>query len=564
MKTLSLPIEVVALVAVAAALAFLAWRAAADFARKETTRGILQSICAVMGLLFVGFTYWTQHLPLLRGSMWTVRDALVRSGAIATGVLFLVGTVVALLPWGLDRLERGPFAAYVAARHVRAKKSGFLTLISALSIFAVAIASFSLSGAISVMGGFSADLKRKILGNNAHIVVDTTSQSPWGDYEATLASVKAVPGVVAATPIVQGEVMASSASNLAGVIVHGIDPATIGDVIDLRKNIEAPVKVEDKLAYLANPELLRHIPADEVIGIGPGGEEYTKGPDLAPLAGEDLDPVVASVFAAPVLRPGLVIGRELAKTLHVYVGDEVTLVSPLGDLGPMGVMPKTRKFRIAGIFYSGMYEYDATHVYTTIDEAQSYFAAAGKISAIDVKVDDAENADRLTPAVTAAVGRPELRVRDWREMNKNLFSALKLERIATFLILSIEIIVASFCIVCTLLLMMTEKAKEIAILKALGATDGTILRTFMTEGIIIGGIGTVLGVSTGVAMCAGLSWFGLRLDPDVYYIDRLPINVSASDYLAVTLAALLICTVATIFPAKQAAALRPVDGLRYE
>ena len=132
--------------------------------------------------------------------------------------------------------------------------------------------------------------------------------------------------------------------------------------------------------------------------------------------------------------------------------------------------------------------------------------------------------------MVAAVDRPELVVRDWREINKNLFSALKLERIATFLILSIEIIVASFCIVCTLLLMMTEKSKEIAILKALGATDGAILRTFMTEGMIIGGIGTILGVSTGLALCTGLSWFGLRLDPDVYYIDRLPINVSALDY----------------------------------
>ena len=150
-----------------------------------------------------------------------------------------------------------------------------------------------------------------------------------------------------------------------------------------------------------------------------------------------------------------------------------------------------------------MYEYDATHVYTTLEEAQSYFATPGQISAIEVKVDDAENADRMTPAVIAAVARPELRVRDWREINKNLFSALKLERIATFLILSIEIIVASFCIVCTLLLMMTEKSKEIAILKALGATDGAILRTFMTEGIIIGGIGTVLGVSTGVAHVHG-------------------------------------------------------------
>ena len=268
----------------------------------------------------------------------------MRSAAIATGVLFLVGTVVALLPWALDRLERGPFATYVAARHVRAKKSGFLTLISGLSIFAVALASFSLSSAISVMGGFSADLKRKILGNTAHIVVDQTSQAPWSDFETALARVRAVPGVAAATPVAQGEVMIPSTSNLAGVIVQGIDPRTIGSVIDLRKNIEAPVNVADKLAFLEDPEKLRSIPADEVIGIGPGGEEYTKGPELPPL-GDDLDPTVRRALDAPPLRPGLVIGRELAKTLHVYVGDDVTLVSPLGDLGPIGVMPKTRKFR---------------------------------------------------------------------------------------------------------------------------------------------------------------------------------------------------------------------------
>lgn len=563
MKPLPLPALAAGLAAIIAAMGFLAWRARVDFKRRENTRAGLESAGGVLGAVFLGLAYWTQRLPNLRGAAWTLKDMLVRAGTILAGVLFLVGTVVALLPWALDVLERRSFSSYIAARHVRAKKSGFLTLISGLSIFAVALGSFSLSGAISVMGGFSSDLKRKILGNNAHIVVDTASQSSWSDYAPVLERVRAIPGVVAATPVVQGEVMASSASNLAGVVVHGIDPATIGDVIDLRKNIEAPVKVDDKLAYLENPELLRHIPQDEVIGIGSGGEEYLKGPDLPPL-GDDLDPTVRAAVEAPPLRPGLVVGRELAKTLHIYVGDEITLVSPLGDLGPMGVMPKTRKFRIAGIFYSGMYEYDATHVYTTLAEAADYFGAPNQITTIEIKVDDAESADRLTPAVIAAVDRPALVVRDWREINKNLFSALKLERIATFLILSIEIIVASFCIVSTLLLMMAEKSKEIAILKALGATDGAILRTFMTEGMIIGGIGTMLGVSTGLALCTGLSWFGLRLDPDVYYIDRLPINVSALDYGIVTLAALTICTIATIFPAKQASQLRPVDGLRYE
>jgi lipoprotein-releasing system permease protein len=562
-KPLPLSALAAGLAAIIAAMGFLAWRARVDFKRRESTRAALESAGGVLGAVFLGLAYWTQRLPNLRGAAWTLKDMLVRAGTILAGVLFLVGTVVALLPWALDVLERRSFSSYIAARHVRAKKSGFLTLISGLSIFAVALGSFSLSGAISVMGGFSSDLKRKILGNNAHIVVDTASQSSWSDYEPVLERVRAIPGVVAATPVVQGEVMASSASNLAGVVVHGIDPATIGDVIDLRKNIEAPVKVDDKLAYLENPELLRQIPQDEVIGIGSGGEEYLKGPDLPPL-GDDLDPTVRAAVEAPPLRPGLVVGRELAKTLHIYVGDEITLVSPLGDLGPMGVMPKTRKFRIAGIFYSGMYEYDATHVYTTLAEAADYFGAPNQITTIEIKVDDAESADRLTPAVVAAVDRPALVVRDWREINKNLFSALKLERIATFLILSIEIIVASFCIVSTLLLMMAEKSKEIAILKALGATDGAILRTFMTEGMIIGGIGTMLGVSTGLALCTGLSWFGLRLDPDVYYIDRLPINVSALDYGIVTLAALTICTIATIFPAKQASQLRPVDGLRYE
>jgi lipoprotein-releasing system permease protein len=563
MKTLSLPAIAAGFLAVAAAIAFVAWRATVDFRRHHKARGILQTIGAALGIAFVLLTRWTAHLPVLRGASGTLRDALVRSASILTGVLFLVATVAALVPWALDQLERGPFSAYVAARHVRSKKSGFLTLISVLSIFAVALGSFCLSGAISVMGGFSADLKRKILGNNAHIIVDKTSQAPWDDYGPLLDRVRSVRGVVGVTPRVQGELMVSSAYNLAGVIVHGIDTPTIGDVIDLRKNIEAPAKAEDKLTYLESPELLQHIPSDEVIGVGPGGEEYSKGPELPPLE-DDLDPAVAAAVLAPRIWPGLVVGRELAKTLHVYVGDEVTLVSPLGDLGPMGVMPKTRKYRIAAIFYSAMYEYDATHVYMTLQEAQSYFGMPGRITAIDVKVEDAENADRLTPAVEAAVARPDLRVRDWREMNKNLFSALKLERIATFIILSIEIIVASFCIVCTLLLMMAEKTKEIAILKALGATDGTILRTFVIEGVIIGGIGTVLGVSTALALCTGFSWIGLRLDPDVYYIDRLPINVSAWDYTAVTVAALTICAIATIFPARQAAQLRPVDGLRYE
>jgi lipoprotein-releasing system permease protein len=225
-------------------------------------------------------------------------------------------------------------------------------------------------------------------------------------------------------------------------------------------------------------------------------------------------------------------------------------------------MPRTKKFRVAAIFYSGMYEYDATYVYTMMDVAQDYFQTPGKINAIEIKVDDAERADIGTPAVTTATARADLRIRDWREINKNLFSALKLERFATFIILSLAIMVASFCIICTLLLMVTEKGKEIAILKAIGATDGSILRTFIIEGMIIGGIGMFFGVVTSLAFCTGVKWFWLLLDPEVYYIDKLPISVNPGDFLAVAAAALTICALSTLYPAYAASRLRPVDGLR--
>jgi lipoprotein-releasing system permease protein len=490
--------------------------------------------------------------------MFKIKDEVVRYGAAATAVLFVVLAMIALMPWVFDRLEGRSFRAFVAMRHVRASKSGFLTVISILSICGVALSSCALCGVTSVMGGFGQDLKRKILGNNAHITIDTSAVGGFKDWEDVLTNVRNAPAVVAATPVVRGECMASSSSNTSGALVRGIDPESIGNVIDLVKNIEV-----GRFAYLEHPDMLTQLSPDEVIGLGPGGEPYLKGPDLS-FDGTDLDPEVKKALKGPPVYPGLVVGREFAKTLHAYVGDEITLVSPLGDLGPMGILPRSRKFRVAAIFYSGMYEYDATHVYMTMQGAQTLFSTGESISAIEVKMLDAERASELRAPVEAAVAREDLRVRDWRELNKNLFSALKLEKIATFIILSIAILVASFCIVCTLLLMVTEKGKEIAILKAIGATDQSILHIFITEGVIIGAIGTVLGVVTGLVLCLSLSIYGVRLDPEVYYIDRLPVAVNPSDYLAVALAAVLICTISTLYPARAASVLRPVEGLRYE
>ncbi|HTM43367.1 MAG TPA: FtsX-like permease family protein [Polyangiaceae bacterium] len=519
-------------------------------------RVLLMSMTGFSLLAAVVLGWWALSLPEPRGSYFVLWHQFIRVGAALFATSFVVGAMALALPAVLDLLERQGFAQYVAARHVRAGKSGFLTVISVLSIAGVGVSSFALCAVVSIMGGFGADLKRKILGNSAHISVDSERVAGLEGWDDLLDRIRLAPGVRAATPMVTGEAMASSESNTAGVIVRGIDPETIGTVIELLQNIEV-----GKFEYLTDPKKLLDLPPDEEIGLGPGGMRYLHGPKALRLA--DVDPTVEQALAPEDTYPGLILGRELARSLRVYVGDEVTLVAPLGDLGPMGVMPRTRKFRVAAIFYSGMYEYDSSHAYMTLEGAQDFFDLTGNVTSIDIKVDNPEKVAAVRPAIERAAGQG-LRVRDWMERNKSLFSALKLEKIATFIILSLAIAVASFCIICTLLLMVTEKSKEIAILKSMGASDRAVLRVFVIEGLIIGGIGTVFGVITGLTTCLGLQEFGVRLDPEVYYVDRLPINVDPIEYLMVAGAALAITVLATLYPALAASRLRPVDGIRYE
>ncbi len=563
-----------------AVLAFTVLLAVRGMRRLATSvaRAVLLWVGAALGPVFAVLATLSARLPDGRSAPFRLSQELIRIGALVSAVLFLLAILSALLPMALDALERRSFTSFVGARHVRATKSGFLTVISVLSMLGVGVSSCALCSVTSIMGGFGHDLKRKILGNNAHVVVDSTRTGGFGDWEPKLDAVRIALASQggAATPVVAGEAMGSSSSNTAGVLVRGIDINSIGQVIDIRDNLEV-----GQLEYLATPEKLVELPATEAIGRGPDGEPYLKGPDIRVPSGGD---TTVSDYLKRQLKvyPGILVGRELAKSLHVLVGDEITLLSPIGELGPSGVMPKARRFRVAGIFYSGMYEYDASHAYVLIDVAQEFFGLDNRITHIDVRIPDPERVEEseplvgtaIAPFVEAAKAETEvtdlvkadraLRVRDWKVMNKNLFSALALEKIATFIILSIAIAVASFCIVCTLLLMVTEKGKEIAILKALGASDSAIMRIFVLEGVIIGAIGTVFGVGTALAACTGLSWFGVRLDPDVYYIDRLPVNVNGADYALVALAAMVICTLSTLYPASTASKLSPVDGLRYE
>jgi lipoprotein-releasing system permease protein len=523
-------------------------------------RGALGAFAVNSLLGLIAYGGWALVLPVAHGSYFVLWHQLVRVTAAFCGTGLVFFLTLLLIPWALNGFENRGFVAHIAGRHVRAHKSGFLTVISFLSIAGVLLSSLALCVVVSIMGGFGADLKRKILGNNAHVKIEARNVGGFDYWQSVLDEVRIVKGVRAATPVVSGEAMASSSSNTAGVIVRGVDPVTIPTVIDLLSNIEV-----GKFEYLADPIKLARLPADAPICIGPGGEVYLKGPDFRPFVSDKLDKELDEALVPGDAYPGVVLGRELAKTLHVCVGDEVTLVSPLGDLGPMGVMPRSRRFRVAAIFYSGMYEYDASHAYMNLDVAQSFLDLKHNITGVELKLHDAEAASEVRHGVERAVlDRTDLKVKDWKELNKNLFSALQLEKIATFIVLSIAITVASFCIICTLLLMVTEKSKEIAILKAIGASDRAILGIFMTEGVMIGGIGTVLGVITGLALMLGLQWFGVRLDPDVYYVDRLPINVDPFEYVMVAVSALLISTLATIYPAVAASRLRPVDGIRYE
>jgi lipoprotein-releasing system permease protein len=551
-------------------------------------RGMLWAFTSLAFVAVVGLGIWALKLPDGRISYFVVWHQSVRIGVVVSGMLFVLGAVALALPRLLDLFEGRGFVPFVAARHVRSSKSGFLTVISILSIAGVAVSSLALCLVVSIMGGFGADLKRKILGNNAHIKIESVDGGGFTHYRDLLDEVRKVPGVRAATPVMGGEAMASSSSNTAGVLLRGIDPKSIGSVIDLVKNIEV-----GRFDYLTDVKKLARLPPEEPIGIGPGGELYLKGPGLRFLRdnkSDKLDPAVEEAVVPDDAYPGIVLGRELAKTLHVYVGDEITLVSPLGDLGPMGVLPRSRKFRVAAVFYSGMYEYDASQAYALIDTVQEFLDTKGLVTAIEIRVEntsrsgelnlewlglkananrieinDGELVSEVQPRILALVkDRKDLRVRDWKELNRNLFSALKLEKIATFVILSLAILVASFCIICTLLLMVTEKSKEIAVMKSLGASDNAILRVFMTEGMMIGGIGTVLGVATGLSAALGLKWFGVRLDPEVYYIDRLPVSVDWTEYLIVALSAFCITTLSTLLPATAASKLRPVDGIRYE
>lgn len=427
-----------------------------------------------------------------------------------------------------------PYEFFVGLRYLKAKKrQKSISLNTLISIGGVTVGVAALIATLAVMTGFKEDLRDKILGTNSHIVISDRTQDDMKNYRQIAEEVVKVPHVVAATPFIFRQVLLSSDTNVFGVVLRGIDPEKEALVTEVEKNL-----IEGKLEHLNQP----------------------------PLLSEELDPEAEPGKS----YPGIIVGKELAGRLGAFLGDKINIVSPVGKGesvgkslgGPMGFTPKIRKFQVVGIFDSGMYEYDSSLAYISIKEAQHFFNLSDVVTGIEVKVDDIFIAGEVARDIEAQLDFP-YQARDWMKLNRNLFSALELEKVMMFIILVLIILVASFNIVSTLTMTVVEKSREIAILKAMGATRKSIMRIFMLEGLIIGAVGVILGIPLGLGVCWVLQTF-YTLPGDIYYISHLPVKIRALDVILVASSAILIGLFATVYPSWQAGKLDPVEALRYE
>jgi lipoprotein-releasing system permease protein len=487
---------------------------------------------------------------------------------VVTGVVPGLLAVVAWSAWR-DAAERR--AARRGEPHERPRLPATL-LMTLISIGGVATGVWALTVVLSVMSGFEADLKKKILGAHAHGVVLKYGQNDFTEWRQVQDRVLGVPGVAASSPFLYNEVMLSAGPNLTGSVLKGIDPSTVGQVTDLVRNVD-----EGRLEWLERPAEIpearrRRNPSlgdalDDGAAPGarraatPGGSGGAAGADAAARAGD------AEAGALPARRqdlPGIVLGRELARTLRAGVGDVVNVVSPFGDVGPAGPQPKSRPYRVAAITYSGMYEYDAKFAYLLLSEAQRFFGTGQSITGLELRVRDVDAARPIMRRVLAALEGYPYRTKDWGEMNRNLFSALMMEKVVMAVILGFIVLVASFIIVATLVMLVLEKTREIAVLKSMGDGLPSIMKIFVVEGLVIGAIGTTFGLLLGLGTGLLVDRVGIPLDPEVYYISNLPILMDAGQFALVALLALALSYLATIYPATKAARLRPVDGLRSE
>ncbi|HEX7453651.1 MAG TPA: ABC transporter permease [Polyangiaceae bacterium] len=545
------------------------------------------------------------------------------------------------------------FPLELALRYMRSKKRAFVSVGTMFAVLGVALGVGALATVISVTGGFRAQFREKVLGVNAHVLILKYS-SDFREYRKLMEQMKSVPGVIGIAPFVISPMMITHGDRTAtGVLLKGVDPSLVKDVLDLPRHIvqgnmeglrlpgakpperrrqgllddfdssregdvleplvpsppalssAAPSPdasagtpehstVLHDIGQIVHDEALREPdthshsssyaasaasaaaaakdaddqgapkPGDPVGSVVPEGGYKSALPDDDVLPA-DIDPDPCRDAESIKRLPGIIIGITLEKNLNVQLNDCIQVTSPtIGFTYTRGAMraPVAKQFRVTGVFDAGFDQYDSKLVYTDLYQAQPFYDTGDSVTGIEMKVNDIEKARDIARDIDGRLQNGIYHTMDWEELNHGLFTALRIQQLLMSLVLALIIVVAAFTVIATLIMVVLDKKKEIAVLKAMGASNSALLRAFLYQGAIIGVIGTAIGLGLGLGMCKGLLVHALPLDPKVYFISHLPVLVRLSDFVEVGIFAILVCLAATVWPALHAARLRPAEAFR--
>jgi len=458
------------------------------------------------------------------------------------------------------------FELFIASRYLRAKRrQAFIGVITAISVAGVAAGVASLIVALAINNGFRQDLQNRLLGSTAHISLMRVQSDGIRDWRPLLDRLAKQPHVIADAPAIYEQVLIARGPRAHGAVLKGMIPMYERKVSDLlnsvtlgsAKELEERVLTGDSQANATATE-----GQSSPSGGGPGGQSRQSGTRL-PNAQPSPDSL-AEVGQRVAAMPPIVLGKDMADEIGATLGSVVLVVSPQGELTPFGIVPKYIRFKVVGIFNSGFYDYDTSWAFTRLSDAQRLFGLGDLVSVIEFKVDDIYKARELSGEIEQAAGRGFMTA-NWMEQNKALFHALRLERLVTFITIGLIVFVAALNILISLTMMVMEKTKDIAVLMSMGARKSQVRRLFITQGLLIGIIGTALGLVLGYA----ISWFGGRyhlisLSPEVYSIDYVPFAPRLIDGALVAAVAVGISFVATLYPSWSAARVLPAEALRYE
>lgn len=420
------------------------------------------------------------------------------------------------------------FSRKIAFRYLWSKRSeAFVTIITVISILGVALGVMVLNIVMAVMTGFEHELREKIVGTNSHIVVKAIGGRIEG-WETVSQSIAAVPGVESVSPFSYHQALIRTPTGSAGLLIRGIAPGSAG---------------EAQVAGYSSAEVVRDLfTPPPLTQTGPSGSE------------------------TEVALPGIVVGRELAQSLGLFAGAPVSILSAGVVSSPFGLVPRYKRFIVVGSYRSGLVEYESGLAYVALAEAQSFFKMGGAVSGLEIRVNDIDQSPQIARRVSEVLGGAAAgyAVQDWTQTNKPLWDAIRLEKRVYFIVLLLIVVMASFSIVSTLIMIVLEKRKDIAVLRTLGASQGSIAAIFKLQGAVIGAIGTVSGLILGLAGCLALRRYGFPLDERIFQMSTLPVRIEPVNFVVVGIVAFLICALATIYPARRASALQPSDVLRYE